>query len=61
MAVTYKIPYELVGVSTDEKPEDAETNTIFHELDTGDDYYFTGETWAKVGPVSNTPASNTEE
>ena len=50
MAVTYKVPYELVGLKDDEKPtEDVEINTIFHELDTKDDYYFTGETWAKVG------------
>lgn len=38
----------LLGLSTDEKPE-AEINTLFLELDTGDYYYYTGEAWAKVG------------
>ena len=37
------------GQSTDAKPTEAETNATFEELDTGDEYYFTGETWAKVG------------
>lgn len=50
MAVTLKgASPELYGLSTDDKPTDAQLNTIFHELDTKDDYYFTGETWAKVG------------
>lgn len=54
MAVTYKVAYELVGLSTDDpKPTDGvEVNTIFHELDTGDDYYYNGEEWAKVGGES---------
>ena len=39
----------LMGLSTDEKPASVEVNTLFLELDTGDFYYFTGETWAKVG------------
>lgn len=38
-----------VGTSQDDKPDDAEVNTIFEELDTGDSYYYTGEAWAKVG------------
>ena len=41
----------LVGLSTDTKPE-AEINTLFLELDTGDFYYYTGDSetpWAKVG------------
>lgn len=42
---------ELEGLSTDTKPTDAGINTIFHELDTDDFYYFTGEAWAKVGGV----------
>ena len=55
MAITKKGSIiDLVGLSTDDKPEDAETNTIFHELNTGDDYYFNGEAWAKVGTASNT-------
>ena len=39
----------LVGLSTDTKPADAEINTIFLELNTGDFYYFDGENWLKIG------------
>ena len=39
----------LCGLSTDQKPSDADVNTLFLELDTGDIYYFSGEGWAKVG------------
>lgn len=39
----------LLGLSTDQKPTGVETNEIFWELDTGDFYYFDGETWRKVG------------
>ena len=41
--------YEYKGLSTDEKPTDCGTNSIFLELDTGNFYYFDGETWAKIG------------
>lgn len=41
--------YEYKGLSTDDKPTDCATNSIFLELDTGDFYYFTGEAWAKIG------------
>lgn len=41
--------YEYKGLSTDAKPTDCKVNSLFLELDTGDVYYFTGETWAKVG------------
>lgn len=37
------------GLSTDEKPRDAAENALFLEVDTGDFYYFTDGTWAKVG------------
>lgn len=40
---------DLRGVSTDDKPTSVEINTLFLEVDTGDVYYFDGETWAKVG------------
>lgn len=40
---------EFKGLHTDEKPIDVAVNSLFFELDTGDFYYFTGETWAKVG------------
>lgn len=39
----------LVGLSTDDKPTDAEINTLFLELDTGDFYYFDGTSWEKIG------------
>lgn len=42
--------FDFMGLSTDTKPtEGIETNSLFLELDTDDIYYFTGETWAKVG------------
>ena len=44
---------EYAGLSTDNKPtENVAINSMFFELDTGDFYYYTGETgeeWAKVG------------
>jgi hypothetical protein len=55
MAITNKLSHgtdyvELEGVSDDEKPEEGiGVNSKFHELDTGDTYYWTGEAWAKVG------------
>lgn len=41
--------HEYKGLSTDDKPTTAGINSLFLELDTGDFYYFDGETWAKVG------------
>ena len=41
--------YDYKGLSTDAKPTDCKVNSIFLELDTGNFYYFTGETWAKIG------------
>lgn len=41
-----------VGLSTDDKPTDVPINTIFTELDTNADYYYTGEGWEKVGGES---------
>lgn len=38
----------LIGLST-EKPEEAELYTLYLEVDTGDFYYYDGESWAKVG------------
>ena len=40
---------EYRGNSTDDKPTTDEVNAKFLELDTGDEYYFTGEEWAKIG------------
>lgn len=44
---------DLLGLSTDTKPDDALVNSLFLELDTGDFYYFTGEEWVKVGEAPN--------
>ncbi len=50
MAVTLQgSAANYMGLSTDEKPTDAAVNSLFLELDTKDEYYFTGETWEKVG------------
>ena len=55
MAITNKLSHgtdyvELEGISDDDKPtEGIGVNSKFHELDTGDTYYFTGEDWAKIG------------
>lgn len=55
MAITLKgASADLLGTSRDSKPtEGVAVNTLFYELDTKDEYYFTGETWAKVGGESN--------
>ena len=51
---------EYVGLSTDEKPTDGvAVNSLFRELDTNDTYYFTGETWAKVGGDTTTGGDTT--
>ena len=55
MAITNKLSHgtdyvEFEGTSQDNKPEEKiGVNSKFHELDTGDVYYWTGEAWAKVG------------
>lgn len=36
------------GLSTDEKPADAAPNALLYLVDTGEQYYFDGETWAKT-------------
>ena len=42
--------FDFIGLSSDSKPtENIEVNSLFFELDTGDAYYYTGESWAKVG------------
>lgn len=41
---------DYTGLSTDVKPTfNIQINALFLELDTGIFYYFTGESWAKVG------------
>ena len=46
--------FDYMGLSSDTKPTNTEdhpmeVNSLFLELDTGDVYYYTGESWAKVG------------
>lgn len=38
----------MLGLSTDQKPTDAEVNTIFRELNTNTYYYFDGTTWNEI-------------
>lgn len=40
---------ELLGLSTDTKPDGMSENTLFLELDTGDIYYFNGTDWLEFG------------
>lgn len=40
---------EYRGESTEDKPDEAPVNSKFLELDTGNEYYFTGEEWSKIG------------
>ena len=55
MAVTLKgATPTYYGVSTDDKPDNAAVNTIFVELDTNKQYYYTGETWDEIGGGGNT-------
>lgn len=42
-------PKEYWGLSTDEKPATAENLSLYHEVDTGDTYYFSDGSWAKAG------------
>ena len=37
------------GLSTDAKPTNVDTNTLFEELDTGIEYYFDGSAWSVGG------------
>ena len=44
---------ELEGDSQDTKPEEGiGVNSKFYELDTGDNYYFDGSAWVKIGSVT---------
>ena len=38
----------MLGLSTDQKPTDAEVNTIIRELDTNKYYYFDGSDWNEI-------------
>lgn len=43
-------PKEFWGLSTTTKPTTGfPPLAIFHEVDTGDDYYFDGEKWTQIG------------
>ena len=51
----------LEGKSTDVKPTTGvDVNTKFHELDTDNWYYFTGETWAEI-PAGESGFTPTEQ
>lgn len=46
--------YEFTGLSSDTKPTDEKIadNSIFVELDTGDIYYKSGNSWVEFGSQS---------
>lgn len=44
-----KVIFQYAGESTDTKPTETGTNSLFLELDTKDVYYYDGSAWAKVG------------
>lgn len=61
--ITVNATTDYRGLSTDEKPEDADVNALLLEVDTGDFYYFDGENWGKVGGAtedSGRSANNTK-
>ena len=45
----YHVEAEYKGVSTDDKPTTCAVNSLFLELDTGDIYFFDGNSWLPVG------------
>lgn len=47
--VTVNATTDYRCMSTDSKPAYADVNALLLEVDTGDFYYFDGETWGKVG------------
>lgn len=47
--ITVNATTDYRGMSTDDKPADADVNALLLEVDTGDFYYFDGEEWHKVG------------
>ena len=47
--VTLSAQTQYKCLSTDSKPTEAEVNSLLLELDTGDFYYFNGDSWIKVG------------
>ena len=55
VVATTAADFEFKGLSTDEKPvgtigeQEISVNSLFLELDTGDFYYYNGETWTKIG------------
>ena len=40
---------EIIGLSTDTKPTNANINDVFVEFDTGDAYYWDGSAWQVIG------------
>lgn len=47
--ITVNATTDYRGMSTDDKPAEADVNALLLEVDTGDFYYFDGEEWHKVG------------
>ena len=41
--------YQFYGLADDQKPEDVAENSLFLELDTGDEYYFSDGEWCLMG------------
>lgn len=61
--ITVNATTDYRGLSTDEKPADADVNALLLEVDTGYFYYFDGESWGKVGGTaedSGRSANNTK-
>lgn len=61
--ITVNATTDYRGLSTDNKPADADINALLLEVDTGDFYYFDGENWGKVGGTtedSGRGANNTK-
>ena len=46
MTVSYMDAKRITGLSTDTKPTNVETNSIFVETDTANRYWFDGTTWS---------------
>ena len=40
---------EILGLSLDTKPTDVQVNDMFIELDTGDAYFWNGDSWQQIG------------
>ena len=49
MAIVYKASKRITGLASEKSSvSDAQTNSIFSETDTGDDYIWNGTAWVEV-------------